>query len=75
MSLRSSVANGGVEKTTSKSPSDGGQEKQKKLLEADAGHFSMIKALHLADLITELNGTVPPSLQKKNNICTVHLLI
>ncbi len=61
-----------------------GQEKQKKLLAADAGHFSMIKsvanfpplpllhpfklqtnkliaanrnrALHLADLITELNG-------------------
>ncbi|KAL8944800.1 MAG: hypothetical protein Q9216_000222 [Gyalolechia sp. 2 TL-2023] len=84
MSLRSSAANGGVDKTTSSSPSDGGQEKQKKLLAADAGHFSMIKysislfpppnqqalvgpsrlteasvnrALHLADLITELNGT------------------
>ncbi|KAL2001655.1 hypothetical protein VTN02DRAFT_1438 [Thermoascus thermophilus] len=35
---------------------DGGQEKQKMLLSADTGHFSMIKALHLADLITELNG-------------------
>ncbi|KAI4188517.1 MAG: hypothetical protein L6R41_002079 [Letrouitia leprolyta] len=81
MSLRSSVANGGVDKTASSSPSDGGQEKQKKLLATDAGHFSMIKysspllprpglqaligltkallnrALHLADLITELNGT------------------
>ncbi|KAL8953605.1 MAG: hypothetical protein Q9222_000531 [Ikaeria aurantiellina] len=57
MSLRPSVANGGVDKATSKSPpDDGGQEKQKKLLAADAGHFSMIKALHLADLITELNG-------------------
>ncbi|KAL9602980.1 MAG: hypothetical protein Q9219_001505 [cf. Caloplaca sp. 3 TL-2023] len=57
MSLRSSVANGGREKTTTANrPSDGGQEKQKKLLAADAGHFSMIKALHLADLITELNG-------------------
>lgn len=56
MSLRSSVTNGGVDKTTSSSPPDGGQEKQKKLLAADAGHFSMIKALHLADLITELNG-------------------
>ncbi|KAL9615544.1 MAG: hypothetical protein Q9167_000057 [Letrouitia subvulpina] len=33
-----------------------GQEKQKKLLASDAGHFSMIKALHLADLITEMNG-------------------
>jgi len=26
------------------------------LLAADTGHFSMIKALHLADVITELNG-------------------
>lgn len=35
---------------------DGGQEKQKMLLSAETGHFSMIKALHLADLVTELNG-------------------
>lgn len=35
---------------------DGGQEKQKMLLGSDAGHFSMVKALHLADLVTELNG-------------------
>ncbi|MCJ1475143.1 CDP-diacylglycerol-serine O-phosphatidyltransferase [Lambiella insularis] len=33
-----------------------GQDKQKMLLESNAGHFSMIRALHLADLITELNG-------------------
>lgn len=50
-----------------------GEEKQKRLLASDAGHFSMIKyilsiglpqssltfplrALHLADLITEMNG-------------------
>lgn len=33
------------------------EDKQKKLLQADSGHFSMIKMLHLADLITELNGT------------------
>jgi len=26
------------------------------LLSSDAGHFSLIRALHLADLITELNG-------------------
>lgn len=32
------------------------EDKQKKLLQADSGHFSMIKMLHLADLITELNG-------------------
>jgi len=31
-------------------------DKQKMLLESNACHFSMIKALHLADLITELNG-------------------
>ncbi|KAI9850751.1 MAG: CDP-diacylglycerol-serine O-phosphatidyltransferase [Thelocarpon superellum] len=35
---------------------NGAQEKQKMLLSSDTGHFSMIKALHLADLITELNG-------------------
>ncbi|KAI9755832.1 MAG: tyrosine/serine/threonine protein phosphatase pps1 [Chaenotheca gracillima] len=35
---------------------DGAMEKQKMLLSSDKGHFSMIKALHLADLITELNG-------------------
>ncbi|KAL2024770.1 hypothetical protein VTK56DRAFT_5591 [Thermocarpiscus australiensis] len=31
-------------------------DKQKLLLSSDAGHFSLIRALHLADLITELNG-------------------
>lgn len=35
-------------------------EKQKKLLAEDTGHFSMIRMLHLADLITELNGTNGP---------------
>lgn len=29
------------------------------LLSGDSGHFSLVKALHLADLITELNGTAP----------------
>jgi CDP-diacylglycerol--serine O-phosphatidyltransferase len=34
-------------------------DKQKRLLEeSDPGHFSMIRAMHLADLITLLNGTV-----------------
>jgi hypothetical protein len=33
-------------------------DKQKMLLASDTGHFSLIKALHLADLITELNGTI-----------------
>lgn len=31
-------------------------EKQKLLLSTDAGHFSLVRALHLADFITELNG-------------------
>ncbi|KAH6844846.1 hypothetical protein B0I37DRAFT_378471 [Chaetomium sp. MPI-CAGE-AT-0009] len=31
-------------------------DKQKILLETDSGHFSLIRALHLADLITEMNG-------------------
>lgn len=30
--------------------------KQKMLLSADVGHFSMIQAMHLADLITLMNG-------------------
>lgn len=42
------------------SPSSGvgeaSQDKQRRLLEAETGHFSMIRTLHLADLITELNG-------------------
>ncbi|KAL1852690.1 hypothetical protein Plec18170_005825 [Paecilomyces lecythidis] len=37
--------------------SDGAQEKQKMLLSQETGHFSLVRALHLADLITELNGT------------------
>ncbi|PVI03289.1 CDP-diacylglycerol--serine O-phosphatidyltransferase [Periconia macrospinosa] len=32
------------------------QVKQARLLSAEAGHFSLFRALHLADFITELNG-------------------
>jgi hypothetical protein len=32
-------------------------DKQKLLLSADVGHFSLIRAFHLADLITLMNGT------------------
>jgi len=35
-------------------------EKQQTLLEADTGHFSLVRAMHLADLITELNGMFNP---------------
>jgi len=52
MSKRTNLANGGKEIVAQEPPVD----KQKTLLSGDAGHFSLIKALHLADLITELNG-------------------
>ena len=32
------------------------QDKQVRLLSQEAGHFSLVRALHLADFITELNG-------------------
>lgn len=32
------------------------QDKQKLLLSADTGHFSLVRALHLADFITLCNG-------------------
>ncbi|KAK3376007.1 hypothetical protein B0T24DRAFT_213306 [Lasiosphaeria ovina] len=31
-------------------------DKQKNLLSSDSGHFSLVRAMHLADLITEMNG-------------------
>jgi hypothetical protein len=65
-----------------------GIDKQKVLLSGDAGHFSLIKALHLADLITELNGMLScPCLCSSSEIqgfanrclrvlwCHVHLLV
>ncbi len=33
------------------------QDKQARLLSQEVGHFSLVRALHLADFITELNGT------------------
>ncbi|EGY19114.1 CDP-diacylglycerol-serine O-phosphatidyltransferase [Verticillium dahliae VdLs.17] len=35
------------------------QDKQKLLLSSETGHFSLIRAMHLADLITLCNGTLP----------------
>ncbi|KAM5475856.1 CDP-diacylglycerol-serine O-phosphatidyltransferase [Microsporum audouinii] len=55
MSRRSPAA-GGNSPESSETPKDAGQDKQKILLSADTGHFSLIRALHLADFITELNG-------------------
>ncbi|KAK0724802.1 hypothetical protein B0H67DRAFT_115488 [Lasiosphaeris hirsuta] len=51
----SAAANGAVAKeTTEHSPAP--YDKQKVLLSSETGHFSLIRAMHLADLITELNG-------------------
>lgn len=36
-------------------------DKQKILLSSDAGRFSLVRALHLADFITELNGEQSPA--------------
>ncbi|KAG8162776.1 hypothetical protein KVR01_007254 [Diaporthe batatas] len=54
MSKRTSSAatNGGAQKAGQVSSYD----KQKDLLSSETGHFSLIRAMHLADLITELNG-------------------
>ncbi|KAE8356912.1 hypothetical protein BDV28DRAFT_126410 [Aspergillus coremiiformis] len=52
MSRRSSV----MPSNNSTPTGDGAQEKQKMLLSAETGHFSMVRALHMADLVTELNG-------------------
>jgi len=48
-----SAANGSAKDITAGEPA---LDKQKKLLSEDNSHFTMIKMLHLADLITELNG-------------------
>ncbi|PSR92338.1 hypothetical protein BD289DRAFT_405951 [Coniella lustricola] len=57
MSKRTSAAaslNGDVKKDSVDSATS--YDKQKVLLSSEVGHFSLIRALHLADLITELNG-------------------
>ncbi|KAF2641287.1 CDP-diacylglycerol--serine O-phosphatidyltransferase [Massarina eburnea CBS 473.64] len=37
-------------------PKDLTQDKQARLLSTEAGHFSLVRALHMADFITEMNG-------------------
>ncbi|KOS43025.1 hypothetical protein ACN38_g6068 [Penicillium nordicum] len=56
MSRRTSVMASSKSSSSVPPSGDGGQEKQKMLLSSDHGHFSMVKAMHLADLITEMNG-------------------
>jgi len=43
---------GAAANTVKEVTKDKGEDKQKMLLSQDAGHFSMVRALHLADLIT-----------------------
>ncbi|KAF2144752.1 uncharacterized protein K452DRAFT_266831 [Aplosporella prunicola CBS 121167] len=57
MSRRSGATSGTNKDASDNSvPANPSQEKQMRLLAADAGHFSLVKAMHLADVITELNG-------------------
>ncbi|KAM3441366.1 hypothetical protein NHJ13734_002860 [Beauveria thailandica] len=57
MSKRSSTgaSNGGLDKDASL-VNQPAVDKQKTLLSADVGHFSLVRAMHLADLITLMNG-------------------
>jgi len=52
MSRRNGAPAGPKETQTSLKTDD----KQARLLSTEAGHFSLVRALHLADFITELNG-------------------
>ncbi|TID14416.1 phosphatidylserine synthase [Venturia nashicola] len=57
MSKRVNTANGSTqEPIVDKKDGEDPMKKQVRLLAEDQGHFSIIRALHLADLITELNG-------------------
>lgn len=38
-------------------PAEPSYNKQKDLLSSSTGHFSLLKALHMADYITAMNGT------------------
>jgi hypothetical protein len=42
------------------------EDKQVRLLSQEAGHFSLVRALHLADFITELNGMRISQTQGRN---------
>ncbi|KAI2627535.1 CDP-diacylglycerol--serine O-phosphatidyltransferase [Hypoxylon sp. NC1633] len=55
MSKRTSGASNGAAPKTS-AAGEPSYDKQKALLSTATGHFSLLKALHMADYITELNG-------------------
>lgn len=49
------------------------QDKQARLLaEENPGHFSLVRALHLADFITELNGMRKPRPHLGGTVLTTH---
>jgi hypothetical protein len=50
-------------------------DKQKLLLSSDSGHFSLVRALHLADLITELNGECLPSQGRPRGMRAIPYLV
>lgn len=54
-------------------------DKQKTLLSADVGHFSLVRAMHLADLITLMNGMYyaisQPSCNCDANVSSVSRLL
>ncbi|KAF2001013.1 CDP-diacylglycerol-serine O-phosphatidyltransferase [Amniculicola lignicola CBS 123094] len=56
MSQRRNGAPSGPKDAAPAAANDKGQDKQARLLSTDAGHFSLVRALHMADFITELNG-------------------
>jgi len=57
MSKRVTRSNGALDTAMVETdPAESAQDKQVRLLAEDDAHFSIIRALHLADLITEMNG-------------------
>lgn len=57
MSKRAGIQNGVEEKSVKETTQEPSQDKQVRLLnDTDPGHFSLVRAYHLADLITLMNG-------------------
>ncbi|KAH8645650.1 CDP-diacylglycerol-serine O-phosphatidyltransferase [Xylariales sp. PMI_506] len=56
MSKRTSAGNGAASKQGGEISSEPSYDKQKDLLSSTTGHFSLVRALHMADYITEMNG-------------------
>ncbi|KAH6653751.1 CDP-diacylglycerol-serine O-phosphatidyltransferase [Truncatella angustata] len=56
MSKRTSTANGALSKQASEVASEPPKDRQQDLLTSTDGHFSLVRAMHMADYITEMNG-------------------